>query len=299
MVVRGDVWDVAVEDGVVAAVGPELPGGREEIDARGLLVLPGMVDGHVHLDDPGRADWEGLGHRHRRARRGRGHLLRRHAVEQHPADARRRRLRRQGGGGPGRARVDFALWGGLVPATWRAWTSSRGGASWLQGVHEPERGPGVRPRRGGRPPPRMERAAALGLPVAVHAEDPAVLDAMPRGAGRTMMNWCASRPVAAEVSAVRIALDLARATGCAVHLVHLSSPEAVDLVAAARGGVDATCEACPHHLVLTRGDASRSAPRPSARRRYDRPPSGRACGRGSRAARSTWWARTTRPGRRS
>ena len=103
----------------------------------------------------------------------------------------------------------------------------------------------------------MERAAALRLPVAVHAEDPAVLDATPDGDGRTMLDWCASRPVAAEVSAVRIALDLARATGCAVHLVHLSSPEAVNLVAAARAdGVDATCEACPHHLVLTRGDGA-------------------------------------------
>jgi allantoinase len=104
----------------------------------------------------------------------------------------------------------------------------------------------------------MERAAALGLPVAVHAEDPAVLDATPRGGGRTMIDWCASRPAAAEVSAVRAALDLARATGCAVHLVHLSTPEAVDMVAAARAeGVDATCEACPHHLVLTREDGAR------------------------------------------
>ena len=59
LVVRGDAFDVAVEDGLVAAVGPELPGGREEIDARGHLLLPGAVNGHVHLDDPGRAEWEG------------------------------------------------------------------------------------------------------------------------------------------------------------------------------------------------------------------------------------------------
>ena len=73
-----------------------------------------------------------------------------------------------------------------------------------------------------------------------------------------MRDWCASRPVAAETAAVATALALARQTGCAVHLVHLSTPEAVDLVTAARAdGVDATCETCPHYLVLDEADAER------------------------------------------
>jgi allantoinase len=60
LVVRGDAWDVAVVDGVVAEVGPELPAARREIVARGHLVIPGAVDAHVHLNDPGRAEWEGF-----------------------------------------------------------------------------------------------------------------------------------------------------------------------------------------------------------------------------------------------
>jgi dihydroorotase-like cyclic amidohydrolase len=61
LLIRGDEGDVAVADGRIVAVGPELAGpAAEEIDARGLLVLPGVVDAHVHLNDPGRADWEGF-----------------------------------------------------------------------------------------------------------------------------------------------------------------------------------------------------------------------------------------------
>ena len=61
LLIRGDDRDVAVADGRIVAVGPELAGpAREELDARGLLVLPGVVDAHVHLNDPGRADWEGF-----------------------------------------------------------------------------------------------------------------------------------------------------------------------------------------------------------------------------------------------
>ena len=61
LLIRGDERDLAVADGRVVAVGPELAGpAREEIDARGLLVLPGVVDAHVHLNEPGRAEWEGF-----------------------------------------------------------------------------------------------------------------------------------------------------------------------------------------------------------------------------------------------
>jgi allantoinase len=258
LVVRGDAWDVAVEDGAIAAIGPELPGAREEIDARGLLVLPGMVDGHVHLDDPGRADWEGWDTGTAALAAGGVTCCADMPLNSIPPTLDGAAFDAKVAAARGRARVDFALWGGLVPGNlarmdelagrgvvgFKAFMSPSGVAEFAHVTPDDL-------HRG------MERAAALGLPVAVHAEDPAVLDATPRGAGRTMMDWCASRPVAAEVSAVRIALDLARATGCAVHLVHLSSPEAVDLVAGARaGGVDATCEACPHHLVLTRGDAA-------------------------------------------
>jgi allantoinase len=259
LVVRGDAWDVAVEDGLIAAVGPELPGGREEIDARGLLVLPGMVDGHVHIDDPGRADWEGWDTGTAALAAGGVTCCADMPLNSIPATLDGASFDAKVAAARGRARVDFALWGGLVPGNLAGMDELAGrGVVGFKAFMSPSGVPEfahVDPDLLGR---GMERAAALGLPVAVHAEDPAVLDATPRGAGRTMIDWCASRPATAEASAVRIALDRARATGCAVHLVHLSSPESVDLVAAARSeGVDATCEACPHHLVLTREDGVR------------------------------------------
>jgi allantoinase len=108
----------------------------------------------------------------------------------------------------------------------------------------------------------MERAAALGLPVAVHAEDPGIVGRLAdeaRAAGRTSMaDWAASRPPEAELTAIRLALALAEQAGCALHVVHVSTAEGVDLVADARArGVDATGEACPHHLVLDEDDALR------------------------------------------
>ena len=59
LVIRGGSVDVAVDGEFIAEVGPGIPGGRAEIDAAGLTVLPGLVDVHVHFNEPGRADWEG------------------------------------------------------------------------------------------------------------------------------------------------------------------------------------------------------------------------------------------------
>jgi allantoinase len=101
----------------------------------------------------------------------------------------------------------------------------------------------------------MARAAALGLPVAVHAERPALLRPLD---GPDWRAWVQSRPVAAEVAAIERALELAEETGCALHVVHVSSGAGVAAVAEARArGVDVTCETCPHYLVLTESDQER------------------------------------------
>lgn len=100
----------------------------------------------------------------------------------------------------------------------------------------------------------MEIAARLGLPVAVHAEDPEVIRrhqlAHPP-ATTDMRAWLDSRPIAAELSAIRIALDLAGETGCHLHIVHVTCPEGIELVTAAKQlGIHVTVETCPHYLLL-------------------------------------------------
>ncbi len=108
----------------------------------------------------------------------------------------------------------------------------------------------------------MKRAAKLGLLVAVHAEDGDLAEKLAAGQkakGRTDARaYLASRPVEVELAAIRIALELAGETGCALHVVHVSSPEGIALIEEARAQrVDATAETCPHYLLLNEKDVIR------------------------------------------
>jgi allantoinase len=108
----------------------------------------------------------------------------------------------------------------------------------------------------------MGRAARLGLPVAVHAESDELTARLARravAAGRTSMrDYLASRPVVAELEAIGRAIAFAAETGCALHVVHVSTGRGVAAIAEARArGVDVSCETCPHYLVLDAEDAER------------------------------------------
>ncbi|HEX3730103.1 MAG TPA: amidohydrolase family protein, partial [Opitutaceae bacterium] len=108
----------------------------------------------------------------------------------------------------------------------------------------------------------MKAAAALGLLVAVHAEDEGLarrLTEEARGRGETdPRSWLRTRPVEVEEKAVALATELAGETGCALHVVHVSSPEGLALVRQARSrGVDVTAETCPHYLLLNEEEVVR------------------------------------------
>jgi allantoinase len=105
----------------------------------------------------------------------------------------------------------------------------------------------------------MHRAAELGLLVAVHAESEEItstLTGAARAAGKNgVRDYLGSRPITAELEAIRRAIDLAAETGCRLHIVHVSCGSGVAAVAEARArGIDVTCETCPHYLVLTEQD---------------------------------------------
>lgn len=261
LVIRGHQDDVAVTDGVIAAIGPDLAGGAEEIDAARLLVLPGAVDVHVHLNDPGRASWEGFATGTRALAAGGATCAADMPLNSMPATVDAEGVVAKLAAARGCAHVDFALWGGLVPGDldrldalaalgvigFKAFMCETGIDDFVRADD------GVLAAG-------MARAARLGLPVAVHAEDQSVVGPLTADAiahGRTgMRDYLASRPARAEVAAVRTALAIAGQTGCALHVVHVSCGESARLVAQARArGVDATCEVCPHHLVLDEDDA--------------------------------------------
>ncbi len=257
--------DLGIADGVIVRRAPSLTdSATEEIDATGLHVFPGILDAHVHFNEPGRTEWEGLASGPAALAAGGGAWFCDMPLNSSPPviDAERfaakRRLAEQ------KSVLDFSLWGGLVPGNLGELAGLRdAGAIGLKafmcgsGIDE---FPGVTDAatlRAG-----MKRAAELGLLVAVHAEDDAMaqqLTAAARAGGATdPRSWLATRPVGVELAAIRTATDIAGETGCALHVVHVSSPEGLALIADARKrGVNVTAETCPHYLLLTEDDVIR------------------------------------------
>jgi allantoinase len=257
--------DVAVAGGVIAAVGPGLAGpAGEEIDAAGLHVFPGILDAHVHFNEPGRTEWEGIASGSTALAAGGGTWFCDMPLNSTPpvldaaTFAEKRRL------AEAKALTDFSLWGGLVPSNLDQLGELRdAGAIGLKafmcgsGIDD---FPGITDAatlKAG-----MEKAAELGLLVAVHAEDEATarkLTDAARARGATdVRSWLATRPIAVEMTAIRLALELAGETGCALHIVHVSSAEGIGLVTAAKKqGVNVTAETCPHYLLLTDDDVVR------------------------------------------
>jgi allantoinase len=264
MIVRGgtvvtssgvQVADVAVEDGVVVAVAPDLEEQPDELDATGLHVLPGAVDAHVHFNDPGRADWEGVATGSAAVVAGGGTCFVDMPLNSYPPtiDAVGFAAKRAA---MDASSCDFALWGGLVPGNAdRLEELAELGVVGFKAFMSPSGIDDFAAADDATLLAGMARAAALGLPVAVHAEDPASL--LPPG-GSGWRDWAASRPVEAELHAIEKALGFAGETGCSLHVVHVSSGRGVRLVTEARArGVDATCETCPHYLFLDEDDLDR------------------------------------------
>jgi allantoinase len=257
--------DLGVVEGRIVTLAPgTAPEAAETLEAGGLCVFPGILDAHVHFNEPGRADWEGLASGPAALAAGGGTAFFDMPLNSLPpvidaaSFARKRELAEE------KSVLDFALWGGLVPGNLDRLEELRDAGA--VGLKAFMCGSGVEEFQGITDPATlragMKRAAALGLLVAVHAEDDALarkLTEAERARGGTdARSFLASRPVEVELAAIRTATDLAGETGCRLHIVHVSSPEGITLVAEARRrGVDVTAETCPHYLLLTDEDVVR------------------------------------------
>lgn len=256
--------DVAVRDGVIERIAPDLEGpAREEVDARGLLVLPGVVDIHVHFNEPGRTHWEGIATGSRALAAGGGTLFADMPLNSHPPVLDRAAFEAKRRAAEAASVTDFALWGGLVPGNLdRLPELAEAGVVGFKAFLCDSGLPEFPPVDDATLYEGMRLARQLGLPVAVHAENDALVRGLAgrlREAGRRDAEaYLASRPVLAEVEAVQRALLLARETGAALHVVHVSSDRAAAIVAEARReGVDVTLETCPHYLLFTDEDLKR------------------------------------------
>lgn len=258
------VADIGVTDGTIVAVEPELDRPAEvEIDAEGLHVFPGVIDAHVHFNEPGRADWEGWWSGSRALAAGGGTTCFEMPLNAIPPTTTVGAFHAKRLAAEATSIVDFGLWGGIVPGNlaelegmtqagaigFKAFMSRSGTEEFAAAddltLYE-----------------AMLECARLGRVVAVHAENDVITAALAARAiaqGRaSARDYLESRPVVAEVEAIQRAILLAEETRCPLHIVHVSCGKGVGLIAEARNrGVDVTCETCPHYLLLTAEDVER------------------------------------------
>ena len=252
--------DVAIEGGRIRAVSPDIAGGAEEIDARGLHVLPGVIDVHLHFNEPGRTEWEGAATGSRALAAGGGTLFFDMPLNSTPCTVNAREFDRKRAALETSSITDFGLWGGLVPGSVpdMAEMADRGVVGFKafmchSGLAEFPRADDVTLFDG------LREAARLGRPVAVHAESEELTRGLAeRITSRTARAFLDSRPVLAELEAIQRALLLAKEAGAPLHIVHVSSGRGVALAAEARAqGVDVSIETCPHYLYFTDEDVER------------------------------------------
>ena len=292
-----------VEDGRIAEVLPyeaHFPSfdPAHAIDARDLVVLPGLVDSHVHANEPGRTEWEGLETATRAAAAGGVTTLVDMPLNSLPPTTTRRgaRLKRR----PPRARSPStsAFWGGAVPGNARALAPLRdAGVCGFKAFLVDSGVPEFPPLDTAGLALALETCAGLGAPLLVHAE---LSGPMPRAeVGRSYASCLASRPQAAEVEAISLVVDLMRGTGARVHIVHLSAARRrAGRRARAGGRVRTLRRDLP---ALPRASPPRTSPTArrssSARRRSARRRTASACGPRSRGHHRPGRVATTRRAR--
>ncbi len=247
---------VGITDGRIVAVelGGSVLTGEETVRLGSeLVLLPGLVDTHVHVNEPGRTEWEGFASATRAAAAGGVTTIVDMPLNSIPPTTTVQALRAKQVVARDQAFVDVGFWGGAVP----------GNLGELRPLHEAgvfgfkcfllHSGVDEFPHldAAGLKAALAEVAGFDGL-VIVHAEDPGTIDASPAPTGPGYAGFLGSRPKEAEERAIVQVAEAARETGARAHILHLSDADALPLIAAARAeGVRLSVETCPHYLTLT------------------------------------------------
>jgi allantoinase len=249
---------IHVESGQITRVADfdDTPSGAEVVDANDLLVLPGLIDTHVHVNEPGRADWEGFETATRAAAAGGVTTLLDMPLNSVPATTSAAALRAKRDAAAGRTWVDVGFIGGVVPGNAGALPDlAHYGVLAFKCFLVPSGVPEFEHVGEEHLREAMPILASLGLPLMVHAELPGpieaaysyVVSADPFRYG----TYLASRPPAAETQAVEMMVELCAVTGARTHIVHISSAASVPILHDARArGLRITAETCPHYLAI-------------------------------------------------
>ena len=241
-----------IRDGVIEQIlefGSEDPTGAKVFNVPDLVVSPGIVDTHVHVNEPGRSEWEGFDTATRAAAAGGVTALIDMPLNSIPATTTVGALHTKVDAARAQCHVDVGFWGGVVPGNARELeplidAGVRGFKCFLvpSGVDEFPAVGEVDLRLA------LPMLARRGVPLLVHAEDPASLTSP---TDPTYMTYLTSRPPESELAAIRLMIRLAEEFKARVHIVHVSSKEGVDAIASAKADwVPITAETCPHYLTF-------------------------------------------------
>lgn len=231
----------------------QAPTDVERLDAGDCAVLPGFVDCHVHVNEPGRTEWEGFESATRAAAAGGITTIVDMPLNCIPVTTSLDALETKLASVQSLLHVDVGFWGGVVPGNAGELEAMvRRGVVGFKTflVHS-----GIDEFPNTTEADLLEAMpvlARLGVPLLVHAELESHLRPPDGTDARSYASWLDSRPKESENAAIRLLVDLCRRTGCRVHVVHLSSADALGIVARAKGeGLPLTVETCPHYLTLS------------------------------------------------
>lgn len=242
---------IEIRDGLIATVDAWDGAPSDVLDVGDAVVMPGLVDTHVHVNEPGRTDWEGFESATRSAAAGGVTTLLDMPLNSIPATTTRAALGEKARAAEGKCWVNVGFLGGVVPGNANELPSL-----WNEGVFGfkcflvpsgVDEFPAV-----GEADLRiaLQILAALDAPLMVHAELPEHLRS-PLGDGRRYANYLATRPPIAETSAIALVTALASEYGARIHVVHVSSADSIGVINDARSrGVRITAETCPHYLAF-------------------------------------------------
>ncbi|UOQ83357.1 allantoinase [Gracilibacillus salinarum] len=253
--------DIAIKDGKFVCIADSVSGTATQTeDLQGNYVFPGAIDVHVHLNEPGRTDWEGFTSGSKMLAAGGMTTFFDMPLNGIPSTTTLDAFRQKDSIAKEKSLIDYRLWGGLVPGNiddlealaeagvigYKAFISESGNKEF-------EAADDMTLLEG------MKEIARLGKILALHAESKTITNFLASEKvtqnKRTADDYLASRPIIAEVEAVQRALYYAELTGCPLHFVHISSARAVEkILEAKQNGLDVTVETCPHYLLFSHQD---------------------------------------------
>jgi allantoinase len=247
---------IGITDGRIVAVEPPgrlAPAPRVIQFGPDAVLLPGLVDSHVHVCEPGNTEWEGFATATRAAAAGGITTLVEMPLDSVPTTVSVKALQAKRAAADGRCHVDVGFWAGVVPGNLGELASlHEAGVLGFKCFLADSGSDDFPPLSAGQMEKALSVLRGLGSPLLIHAESAEAAAAIGEASGRRYADYLASRPRGVENLAVAQVIEAARKTRGHAHIVHLSSSDALPMIATARReGVPVTAETCPHYLALT------------------------------------------------